>query len=401
MSGTFQKLTIDDLEVDGRRVLVRVDFNVPLHDGAVADATRIEATLPTLEKLISGGGKLILMSHLGRPGGEPDPSLSLEPVAIHLAGLLGHDVGFVPDCIGEETEEDVSLMEGGDVLLLENLRFHEGERANDPEFAAALARLGDVYVNDAFGTAHRAHASTEGVTRHFKYRAAGYLMAKELEYLGAALQDPDRPFVAVLGGAKISGKIDVIRALREKVDHLLIGGGMAFTFYKAQGLEVGKSLVEEDRVEMAGQLLEDSGGGASIHLPLDVVVASELEEGADHRVVACDEIPPEEAGYDIGPATLEEWRPLLLDAATVVWNGPMGVFETPPFDEGTVELGRIIAEATDGGAVSIIGGGDSAAAVARAGLTDRMSHVSTGGGASLEFLEGKTLPGVAALSQRE
>ncbi|MFO7767947.1 MAG: phosphoglycerate kinase [bacterium] len=403
MSGTFRKLTIDDLEVEGLRVLVRVDFNVPLEEEEVTDATRIEATLPTIEKLVEGGGRLALMSHLGRPDGERDPSMSLEPVAVHLAGLLGREVVFVPDCIGAAAEEDVSLMEDGDVLLLENLRFHEGEQVNDPEFAAALARMGDVYVNDAFGTAHRAHASTEGVTRHFKQRAAGYLMARELEYLGAALQEPARPFAAVLGGAKISGKIDVIRALREKVDHLFIGGGMAFTFFKAKGLEVGRSLVEEERVEMAAELLEVSerGEGAPIHLPPDVVAAAELEEGADHRVVKAEEIPSDLAGYDIGPATLEEWRPLLLEAGTIVWNGPMGVFEVPPFDGGTERLGRVIAEATEGGALSIIGGGDSAAAVARAGLTDRMSHVSTGGGASLEFLEGKTLPGVAALSDRE
>ena len=401
----FEKLTIDDIEVGGRRVLLRVDFNVPLEDGSVADDTRITATLPTLHALRERGGRLVLMSHLGRPKGAIKPELSLRPVAARLAELIDADVAFAADCIGEEAEEAAGALADGGLLLLENLRFHGGEEANDPDFAEALSRLGDVYVNDAFGTAHRAHASTVGVTSHFDERAAGYLMARELQYLGTVLEDPARPFVAVLGGAKISGKIDVIEALREKVDHLLIGGGMVFTFLKAEGLEVGHSLLEEDRIEMAAQILaslesESAGEGARLHLPSDVVVASVLESGAKTTVVPVDAIPADQAGYDIGPDTIVAWKDLLAEARTIVWNGPMGVFEVPPFDRGTIAIALALADATDGGATSIIGGGDSAAAVAVAGLTSKMSHVSTGGGASLEFLEGKLLPGVEVLSDR-
>jgi phosphoglycerate kinase len=398
----FDKLTIDDIHVDGLRVLMRVDFNVPLEDGRVADNTRIEATLPTLRTLLEGGASLVLMSHLGRPKGTPDPAFSLRPVATELEGLLGRPVKFIEDCIGPEVERAAEALRSGEVLLMENVRSHDGEEANDPDFSQALARLGDVYVNDAFGSAHRAHASTVGVTAHFEQCAAGYLMARELQYLGRALDDPKRPFLALLGGAKISGKIDVISALLEKVEALLVGGGMVFTFLKAAGYEIGKSLLEEDRVEMAARLLEatEKEEGAPIILPVDVVVAERLETGIAHQVVPINAIPPDQAGFDIGPATLKAWSSRLREAGTIVWNGPMGVFEVPPFDNGTFTVAGMVAEATDNGAISVIGGGDSAAAVARAGLEDRMSHVSTGGGASLEFLEGKTLPGVEALTDR-
>lgn len=396
----FDKLTIEGIEAGGRRILMRVDFNVPLEGGRVADATRIEATLPSIRKLLEDGARLVLVSHLGRPKGTPVPGMSLAPVAGYLADELQQDVPFVPDCVGAEAEAAVAALDDGDLLLLENLRFHPGEEANEPAFAAALARHGEIYVNDAFGSAHRAHASTEGVTHYIEVCAAGYLMARELRYLGAALADPARPFVAILGGAKISGKIDVIEAMRSKVDRLLIGGGMAFTFLKAQGHSVGRSLLEEDRLAMATGLLEfaASGKGAPIHLPVDVVVAADLSGGVGARTVPAHSIPSGLAGYDIGPATLKEWRGILMEAGTILWNGPMGVFETPPFDAGTDAIARVVADATSAGATSIIGGGDSAAAVARAGLTDRMSHVSTGGGASLEFLEGKSLPGVEALT---
>ena len=397
---SFRKLTIDNLEVNDRRVLMRADFNVPLKQGKVADDTRIMATLPTIKALLERGASVVLMSHLGRPKNGPDSALSLGPVARRLSERLDLPVRFVTDCVGSEVEAEVSTLSSGEVLLLENLRFHAAEEANDPDFAAALARLGDLFVNDAFGSAHRAHASTDGVTRHFEIRAAGYLMARELRYLGEALEAPRRPFVALLGGAKISGKIEVIEALRGKVDHLLIGGGMAFTFLKAQGYSVGRSLLEADRQAMAAALLDDAarGQGAPIHLPVDVVVAEKPEEGVETRIVPAHSIPADRGGFDIGPATLQEWKAILQQAGTLVWNGPMGVFEVPPFDQGTLEVARMAAEATDGGAVTIVGGGDSAAAVSRAGLTDRLSHVSTGGGATLEFLEGKILPGVAALS---
>jgi phosphoglycerate kinase len=399
----FGKLTIDDLRVKGRRVLMRVDFNVPLDGGAVADTTRIEATLPSLATLADRGGRLVLMSHLGRPRGESNLELSLRPVALELEELLGRPVRFLENCIGTEVREAVDALGDGGIILLENLRFHDGEEANDPGFAAELAQLGDVYVNDAFGTAHRAHASTAGVAVHFKECAAGYLMARELQYLGEALAEPGRPFYAILGGAKISGKIDVIESLKWKVDELFIGGGMAFTFMAARGFQVGRSLVDEDRIKMARALLEASrnGEGASIRLPIDVVTARELSEGIETFTVPADAVARDMAGYDIGPKTLESWRDILAGAGTIVWNGPVGVFEVKPFDSGTIELAEIIVEATEAGAISIIGGGDSAAAIARAGLEDRVTHVSTGGGASLEFLEGNELPGVAALTDKK
>jgi len=399
----FGKLTIDDLAVQGRRVLMRVDFNVPLDNGVVTDTTRIEATLPSLATLVERGARLVLMSHLGRPKGEVNPALSLKPVAAELESLLGRPVLFIEECIGDEVRAAVDDLDEGGVVLLENLRFHSGEEANDPVFAHELAQLGDVYVNDAFGTAHRAHASTVGVTKHFEECAAGYLMARELQYLGEALAEPRTPFYAILGGAKISGKIDVIEALKWKVDELFIGGGMAFTFLAARGFEVGGSLVDEDRIEMARALLEASrqGEGAPIRLPIDVVAARELKIGIETVTVPADAIPPRMSGYDIGPKTLESWQEKLTSAGTVVWNGPVGVFEIPPFDRGTTEVAEMIAAATDAGAISIIGGGDSAAAIARAGLEDRVTHVSTGGGASLEFLEGNELPGIASLTDKE
>jgi len=395
------KKTIDDLNVAGKRVLVRVDFNVPLKDGKIADDTRIRAALPTIKKIIADGGRAILMSHLGRPKGQAVPEMSLRPVADYLTGLLGKTVAFATDCIGQPAADVVAGLANGDIALLENLRYHKAETDNDPEFAKALAGLGEVYVNDAFGTAHRAHASTEGVTHYFDTCVAGYLMEKEIKYLGRLLDGFERPFAAILGGAKISGKIDVIHNLLEKVDTLLIGGGMAFTFYKAQGLAIGKSLLEEDKIELAGSTWKSAEqAGKSFHLPSDLVCATELKEGADTIICGSHVIPADRMGLDIGPQTVEEFSKVIKTAKTIFWNGPMGVFEVPPFDKGTTAIARAIAEATDAGAISVIGGGDSVAAINQAGLADRVSHVSTGGGASLEMVEGKTLPGIAALTDK-
>jgi len=395
------KKIIDDLAVAGKRVLVRVDFNVPLKDGTIADDTRIRAALPTIKKIIGDGGRAILISHLGRPKGKTVPEMSLRPVAEYLSAIVGKPVAFATDCIGQPAADVVAGLADGDIALLENLRYHKAETDNDPEFAKALAGLGEVYVNDAFGTAHRAHASTEGVTHYFDTCVAGYLMQKEIKYLGRLLDGFERPFVAILGGAKISGKIDVIHNLLEKVDSLLIGGGMAFTFYKAQGLAIGKSLLEEDKIELAGSTWKSAEqAGKNFHLPSDVVCATELKEGADTTICSSNAIPADQMGLDIGPQTVEQFSKIIKSAKTIFWNGPMGVFETPPFDKGTVAIARAIAEATDAGAVSVIGGGDSVAAINQAGLADRVSHVSTGGGASLELVEGKTLPGIAALTDK-
>ncbi|HEX8691558.1 MAG TPA: phosphoglycerate kinase [Longimicrobium sp.] len=402
----MDKLTLNDLPREalaGKRVLVRVDYNVPLDDeGRITDDSRITATLPTLRHLADAGARIVLLSHFGRPKGKPDPAMSLRPAAERLAEVLGRPVRFSEHTVGSQAVDAARQLGDGEVLLLENTRFHPGEEKNDPELARQMAELGDVYVDDAFGAAHRAHSSTAGVAEVVKGEgkpaAAGFLMAKELEYLGRALGDPERPFVAILGGAKISGKIDVIRSLLPKVDRLLIGGAMANTFFRAMGLETGTSLVEDDRVDMARELLQSSGD--RLVLPADCVVTDRLEAGAPKQVVPREQIPADRLAADVGPRTVEEFRRILSDARTVVWNGPMGVFEQPEFAEGTRGVAQAVAEATGRGATTIVGGGDSAAAVAEMGLEDRMSHVSTGGGASLEFLEGKTLPGVAALSDR-
>ncbi len=397
-----EKLSVRDLDVKGRRVLLRVDFNVPLENGEVSDGTRIEAALPTLRYLLEKGARVILMSHLGRPKGKPDPKYSLRPVGDYLSRLLRQPVKMAPDCVGGPTRALALGLEDGQAMLLENLRFHAEEEANDPAFAAQLAELGEVYVNDAFGTAHRAHASTEAVARLLPQAAAGFLMQKELEYLGRALANPARPFLAVIGGAKISGKIDVIENLLGKVDALLVGGAMMFTFLKAQGLETGKSLVEADRLEMAARLLELARSkGVELLLPTDCLVASAVDKSdGSEKVVKVDAIPADWMGVDIGPATRELYSARLREAKTVVWNGPMGVFEVQAFAQGTLAVARAMADATSRGAVTIVGGGDSTAAVNQLGLESRMSHVSTGGGASLEFLEGKPLPGVVALTDK-
>lgn len=388
------KKTVKEIDVKGKRVLVRVDYNVPMENGRIVDETRIVASLPTLQYLKEQGARVILMSHLGRPKGRPEPSLRLDPVAARLGELLGCPVRKVDDCVGEEVEKAADSLAEGEFLLLENLRFHPGEEANDPEFARALARLGDVYVNDAFGAAHRAHASTEGVAHHLP-AVAGLLLARELEVLGKALDSPERPFVAILGGAKVGDKIGVIENLLSKVDVLVIGGGMAYTFLKAQGLEIGKSLLDEGRIDYAKELLARAQNGRiRLVLPQDVVVADAFGPDANSQVVPVEAIPADWEGMDIGPRTREAIAQVVRDAKTILWNGPMGVFEFPAFSHGTNAVARAVAES---GAFSIVGGGDSAAAVQQAGLADKISHVSTGGGASLEFLEGKELPGVAAL----
>jgi len=396
----MNKLSIDKLDLKNKKVLVRVDFNVPLDEKLiVTNDIRIVESLPTIKKIISSGGKAILMSHLGRPKGERKPEFSLKPAAERLSKLLGKQVKLAPDCIGGETEKIVNEMKSGDVVLLENLRFHKEEEKNDPEFAKQLANLGDVYINDAFGSAHRAHASTEGVTKFIKTCAAGYLMQKELDYLGSALANPKRPYCAILGGAKISGKIDVINNLLEKVDTLIVGGGMAFTFFKAQGKEIGKSLLEEEKLELAKELLEKvKSSKLKFFLPVDIVVAEEFKNDSPAIIVDVDKIPADKMGLDIGPKSIKLFSDELMKSKTIVWNGPMGVFEMSNFAKGTFAVADALVKATENGAVTVVGGGDSAAAIADAGLEKKVSHVSTGGGASLEFLEGKVLPGVAALT---
>jgi phosphoglycerate kinase len=393
---TIRDLT--DAQLRGKRALVRVDFNVPIEGDRVSDDTRIRAALPTIEALLARGASVVLLSHLGRPKGKPDLAYTLEPVARHLQSLLPNPVSFVETTDSDEALRATLDAKPGTVLLLENTRFLGGEEKNEERLARALAELGDVYVNDAFGSAHRAHASTEGVAHYLRPAVAGLLMERELQYLGDTLQAPARPFVAILGGAKISGKIDVIEALLPKVDKLLIGGAMACTFFRAMGLETGKSLVEADRVEMARTLL--SRASDKLVLPSDALVAPSLDAGAAAKAVARDAIPADQAMFDIGPASAQEFANEISRAKTVLWNGPMGVFEKPPFDRGTRAIALALADATARGATTIVGGGDSAAAVEQLGLAGKMSHVSTGGGASLEFLEGKELPGVAALEDR-
>jgi phosphoglycerate kinase len=401
----MSKMTLEDLAAErlsGARVVVRADLNVPLADGSVGDDTRIRATLPTLNTLLDAGASVVLLSHLGRPGGRPDPAASLRPVSERLAELLGRPVAFSPHLLGEEAEAAVRGLEPGQVLLLENTRFHPGETKGDEELARALARHGEIFVNDAFGTAHRDHASTSGIARAVReaggMAVAGHLVRRELEFLGKALEEPERPFVAVLGGAKISGKIDVIEALLPRVDRLLVGGAMANTFFAALGLEIGESLVEADRVELAREILEDAG--ERLLLPVDCVVAPSIEDGVETRTVERSKVAPGDRIGDVGPATRGMFAEELAQARTVLWNGPMGVFELDPFRGGTLAVARAVADATDAGAVTVVGGGDSASAAEVAGVTRRLSHVSTGGGASLELLAGSELPGVAALSDR-
>ena len=399
----MRKRTIRDLPdaaTRGKRALVRVDFNVPIDAGGqVGDDTRIRAALPTVDYLVDRGARVILLSHLGRPKGKPESRYSLAPVARHLRTLTHHPVRFVESTVGDGARTATLELPPGQILVLENTRFLEGEETNDERLARALARLGDLYVNDAFGSAHRAHASTEGVAHHLRPAVAGFLMEKELEYLGKALAEPKRPFVAVLGGAKISGKIDVVGSLLPRADRLIIGGAMACTFFRAMGLETGKSLVEPDRLAAAKELLE--GAREKLLLPEDALVAPSLEKAGRARGVSRDSIPADEAMFDIGPRSIERFSREIEGAETIVWNGPMGVFETAPFDQGTRAIATAMADATARGATTVVGGGDSAAAVTEAGLEQRMSHVSTGGGASLEFLEGKALPGVAALDDEQ
>ncbi len=395
------KLSIEDLknELKGRRVLMRVDFNVPLDEKRnITSDKRIVASLPSIKYVIENGGKLILMSHLGRPKGGPAPEFSLDVVAKKLSELLGREVKFVKDCIGSEVEKEVNNLKDGEVLLLENVRFYKEEEKNDPEFAKKLAALGELYINDAFGTAHRAHASTEGVCKYMKKCAAGFLMNKELQYLGQLLTSPQKPFIAILGGAKVSDKIKVIENLLNIVDGLIIGGGMAYTFLKAQGKQIGNSICDEKDIPLAKEVLKKSiDKGIPIYLPIDHIVAKEFKEDAESMEVLRDSIDEGWQGLDIGPNTIVKFKNVILKAKTIFWNGPMGVFEFEKFSKGTLEIGRAIAES---GAVSVVGGGDSASALKKLKLTDKMTHVSTGGGASLEFMEGTELPGVAALTNK-
>ena len=394
------KLTIDRLNLKEKKVLIRCDFNVPLNENQeITDDRRIRASLPTIKKVLGDGGAAVLCSHLGRPKGQVKKELSLKPVAKRLSELLNVEVKMAADCIGPEVKKMKEALPFGKALLLENLRFHKEETENDPEFAKQLAEGCQVFINDAFGTAHRAHASTVGVTHYFKQAAAGYLIEKELKYLGQAVENPQRPFVAVLGGAKISGKIDVIKNLFNKVNALIIGGGMAYTFFKAQGLEIGQSLLEEDRIELAKEILQEAQKKKiNFLLPVDVVAADKFDNGAQRKVVKVSKIPANYMGLDIGPETVALFSKEIQKAKTIIWNGPVGVFEMPNFALGTRKIAEAIAKATSLGAISVIGGGDSAAAVNQFGMNDQFTHISTGGGASLEFLEGKELPGIAALT---
>lgn len=389
--------SVAEYNFSGKKALVRVDFNVPLDNGNITDSIRIDSSLPTIKKITDQGGIAILMSHLGRPKGKRVPEMSLKPCSDYLNenGLTCH---FAEDTIGDKAKKVIESAMPGEVVLLENTRYYNEEEANDEEFAKSLAELGDVYVNDAFGSAHRAHASTEGVTKHFEDRLCGFLIQKELDFLGGALDNPKRPFTAVIGGAKISGKIDVINQLMGKCDNILIGGGMMYTFLKAMGKEIGNSLLEADRVDLAKELIQKAeNSSTNLMIPVDTVVAEKFDKVAAFWVVHVDEFPEGRVGMDIAQKTIENYRKLILESKTIVWNGPMGVFEMDNFAKGTDSIASAMVEATANGAITIVGGGDSASAVAKVGLADKMSHVSTGGGASLEYLEGKTLPGIAAL----
>jgi phosphoglycerate kinase len=398
----MNKLTINDLDLRGKRVFIRVDFNVPLKDGTVTDDTRIRETLPTLRLAIQKGGRLVLASHLGRPKGGPDPKYSLAPVAKKLQELLERPVEFAKDCVGADTEAKSKALKDGGVLLLENVRFHPEEEKNDETFSKQLAALCDgVFICDAFGSAHRAHASVVGITRFVKQSAAGLLMERELAYLGKAMTNPARPFTAILGGAKVSDKIEVVENLMKIADTMLIGGGMAYTFEKAKGLPIGKSLVENDKIELAKRLLaEAQQKNFKLVLPSDHLVAPELKPDAKATVCDVSATPPDQMGLDIGPKTIAAYVAEIAKAKTIVWNGPMGVFEMPAFAKGTLEVAKAVAAATNGGATSIVGGGDSVAAVHQSGVASKISHISTGGGASLEFLGGRKLPGVEALTNK-
>jgi phosphoglycerate kinase len=396
------KMTIKDVDLKGKTVLMRVDFNVPIKDGKIGDDNRIVQALNSIKYAVEHGAKLILTSHLGRPGGEPSPEFSLKPVADYLATLVDVPVHFAEDCIGEKAEAVIKKAKEGEIVLLENVRFHPEEKKNDPKFAMKLATHADLFVNDAFGSSHRAHASVAGVTEYLQPSASGFLLEKEIQYLEESVNNPKRPFVAILGGAKVSDKIGVIENLISKVDTIIIGGGMTYTFFKAKGLPIGDSLVEEDKVTLAGELMDKAkDAGVDFMLPIDSVVAKEFKNEAEHKVVDQDGIEPGWMALDIGPQSSIAFSNRIRSAGTVVWNGPMGVFEMENFAEGTFTVAQALADATaENGAITIIGGGDSAAAIKKAGLSDKVSHVSTGGGASLEYLEGKELPGVASLTDK-
>jgi phosphoglycerate kinase len=402
MADYSNKLSVQDISVSGKKVFMRVDFNVPLKDGKVDNDKRIKAALPTIKLLKDKGARLILASHLGRPKGKKDPAQSLAPVAPALSALIGSPVKFVDDCIGDSVKKVVDAMKDGDIILLENLRFYAEEEKNDAEFAKKLASVADLYVNDAFGAAHRAHASTEGITKHVAKSACGLLMKKELDYLGAALANPKRPFVAIMGGAKVSDKIMVIEHLLKSVDKIIIGGGMTFTFLKAMGKEIGKSILEADKVDLAKELLEKGKG--KLEIPTDFAVSETFDFGTRTvgplQTVDMDHIPANTFALDVGPKSIQHFTDIITGAKTVIWNGPMGVFEIEATAKGTFDIAHALVKATQNGATTVVGGGDSASAISKAGLSDKVSHVSTGGGASLEFLEGKVLPGVIALSEK-
>ncbi|OEF99696.1 phosphoglycerate kinase [Vulcanibacillus modesticaldus] len=394
----MNKKSVRDLDLKGKKVFCRVDFNVPMQDGVITDDTRIKAALPTIKYIVEQGGKAILASHLGRPKGKVVEELRLNPVAKRLSELLGKEVTKVDEATGDVVKSKIAEMQDGDVLLLENVRFYPGEEKNDPELAKAFAELADVYVNDAFGAAHRAHASTEGIAKYLP-AVAGFLMQKEIETLGKALNNPERPFTAIIGGAKVKDKIGVIENLLDRVDNLIIGGGLAYTFIKSQGYEIGNSLLEEDKIELAKEFIEKAKAkGVRFLMPIDAVVADRFAENANTKIVDISEIPADWEALDIGPKTVELYEEVIKDSKLVIWNGPMGVFEMDKFANGTNGIAKAMAD-TD--AITIIGGGDSAAAIEKAGLADKMSHISTGGGASLEFIEGKDLPGVVALNDKE